>query len=48
MTETLGVDRERARAWTLGRVLQDSLWRVEEGEGLDREQVAIALVLLGR
>ena len=58
MTETLGVDRERARAWTLGRVLQNSLWRVEErkgegegegeGEGLDREQVAIALVLLGR
>ncbi len=48
MTETLGVDRERARAWTLGRVLQDSLWRVEEGAGLDREQVAVALVLLGR
>jgi streptomycin 6-kinase len=56
MTERLGVDRERARAWTLGRVLQNSLWRVEEGEGerggegqgLDSEQVAIALVLLGR
>ncbi|MEV0225754.1 aminoglycoside phosphotransferase family protein [Streptomyces sp. NPDC050704] len=33
LTEALGVDRERARAWTLGRVLQNSLWRVEEREG---------------
>jgi streptomycin 6-kinase len=48
MTETLGLDRERARAWTLGRVLQNSLWRVEEGEGLDAEQAAIARGLLGR
>ncbi|MEU9186868.1 aminoglycoside phosphotransferase family protein [Streptomyces sp. NPDC048484] len=48
MTETLGVDRGRARAWTLGRVLQNSLWRVEEGEELDGRQVAIARVLLGR
>ncbi|MEV2229686.1 aminoglycoside phosphotransferase family protein [Streptomyces phaeochromogenes] len=48
MTETLGLDRERARAWTLGRVLQNSLWRVEEGEGLDVEQVGIARGLLGR
>lgn len=48
MTEVLGVDRGRARAWTLGRVLQNSLWQVEEGEGLDEEQVAIALLLLGR
>ncbi|MEV0559144.1 aminoglycoside phosphotransferase family protein [Streptomyces sp. NPDC050597] len=48
MTETLGLDRERARAWTLGRVLQNSLWQVEEGEGLDAEQVGIARVLLGR
>ncbi|WP_234048302.1 aminoglycoside phosphotransferase family protein [Streptomyces liliifuscus] len=48
LTETLGLDRERARAWTLGRVLQNSLWQVEEGEGLDDEQVAIARELLGR
>ncbi|MCZ4514486.1 hydroxyurea phosphotransferase [Streptomyces sp. ActVer] len=48
LTETLGLDRERARAWTLGRVLQNSLWQVEEGEGLDVEQVAIARGLLGR
>ncbi|MFD3379921.1 MULTISPECIES: aminoglycoside phosphotransferase family protein [unclassified Streptomyces] len=48
LTETLGLDRERARAWTLGRVLQNSLWQVEEGEGLDAGQVAIARGLLGR
>ncbi|WP_151483631.1 aminoglycoside phosphotransferase family protein [Streptomyces albicerus] len=48
MTEALGVDREGARAWTLGRVLQNSLWLVEEGEGLDAEQAAIARLLLGR
>lgn len=27
MTEVLGLDRERARAWTLGRVLQNALWK---------------------
>ncbi|MEU9961763.1 aminoglycoside phosphotransferase family protein [Streptomyces sp. NPDC050982] len=48
LTETLGLDRDRARAWTLGRVLQNSLWQVEEGEGLDAEQVGIARELLGR
>ncbi|MFD8047063.1 aminoglycoside phosphotransferase family protein [Streptomyces chartreusis] len=32
MTEVLGLDRARARAWTLGRVLQNSLWQIEEGE----------------
>ncbi len=48
LTEVLGVDRDRARAWTLGRVLQNSLWCVEEGEGLDAAQVAIAGVMLGR
>ncbi|MFI1399500.1 aminoglycoside phosphotransferase family protein [Streptomyces sp. NPDC020681] len=49
MTETLGLDRERARAWTLGRVLQNSLWDVEDGEsGLQEEQVSIARALLAR
>ncbi|MET9834399.1 aminoglycoside phosphotransferase family protein [Streptomyces sp. NPDC006385] len=47
MTEILGVDRERARAWTLGRVLQNSLWRAEEGQALNAEHVAIARTLLG-
>ncbi|MGW6564304.1 aminoglycoside phosphotransferase family protein [Streptomyces sp. NPDC054975] len=48
LTERLGLDRERARAWTLGRVLQNGLWDVEDGEpALDPDQVAIARVLLG-
>ncbi|MET9515366.1 aminoglycoside phosphotransferase family protein [Streptomyces sp. NPDC002994] len=50
MTEVLGLDRGRARAWTLGRVLQNCLWEVEEeeeGEGeLVGEQVAVARALL--
>ncbi|MER5885070.1 aminoglycoside phosphotransferase family protein [Streptomyces sp. NPDC001941] len=49
LTGELGLDRERARAWTLGRVLQNSLWDVEDGEeGLQEEQLLIAEVLLGR
>ncbi|MEU3064797.1 aminoglycoside phosphotransferase family protein [Streptomyces subrutilus] len=32
MTEVLGLDRERARAWTLGRVLQNCLWDVADAE----------------
>ncbi|MFJ5225489.1 aminoglycoside phosphotransferase family protein [Streptomyces sp. NPDC088400] len=47
MTEVLGLDRERARAWTLGRVLQNSLWHVLDGErALDPDQVSIARSLL--
>lgn len=34
MTDVLGVDRRRARAWTLGRVLQNSLWEIEDGRPL--------------
>jgi streptomycin 6-kinase len=26
MTDTLGLDRTRARAWTLGRLLQNAIW----------------------
>ncbi|MFF3753946.1 aminoglycoside phosphotransferase family protein [Streptomyces sp. NPDC002018] len=49
MTETLGLDRERARAWTLGRVLQNSLWHIKDGEWeLDPDQVSIARSLLTR
>ncbi|MFJ8075605.1 aminoglycoside phosphotransferase family protein [Streptomyces sp. NPDC096176] len=49
MTEVLGLDRERARAWTLGRVLQNGLWEAEEGEDeLDGSQVFIARTLLAR
>ncbi|MFF5275954.1 aminoglycoside phosphotransferase family protein [Streptomyces sp. NPDC000133] len=49
MTEVLGLDRERARAWTLGRALQNSLWGVAEGEHqLPPDQVEIVRQLLGR
>ncbi|MFE1404819.1 aminoglycoside phosphotransferase family protein [Streptomyces sp. NPDC058770] len=51
MTEALGLDRERerARAWTLGRLLQNGLWAVSDGERrLEPEQVEIARLLLGR
>jgi streptomycin 6-kinase len=49
MTEALGLDRERARAWTLARVLQNGVWEAESGEEeLDEEQVFIARTLLAR
>ncbi|MFE3825774.1 aminoglycoside phosphotransferase family protein [Streptomyces sp. NPDC059092] len=49
MTETLALDRERAAAWTLGRVLQNLLWRLREGDtGPDPVQVSIARALLAR
>ncbi|MET9427436.1 aminoglycoside phosphotransferase family protein [Streptomyces sp. NPDC003036] len=47
MTEVLGLDRERALAWTLGRVLEDSLWEVEDGETvLVGERAAVGRILL--
>ncbi|MEU9982478.1 aminoglycoside phosphotransferase family protein [Streptomyces sp. NPDC050856] len=47
MTEALGLDRDRARAWTLGRVLQDCLWDVEDGgSALGGERVSVARTLL--
>ncbi|WSL09225.1 aminoglycoside phosphotransferase family protein [Streptomyces sp. NBC_01288] len=30
MTDVIGLDRPRARAWTLGRVLQNALWAIED------------------
>lgn len=49
LTEVVGLDRERARAWTLGRVLQNCLWEVEDGEErLPEEQLAVAELLMGR
>lgn len=48
MTDVVGLDRERAAAWTLGRVLQNCLWDVEDGAtALQPEQTAIARALLG-
>ncbi|MGW4158036.1 aminoglycoside phosphotransferase family protein [Streptomyces sp. NPDC004788] len=49
LTERLGLDRARARAWTLGRVLQNGLWDIEAGApSLDHDQVSIARTLLAR
>ncbi|MFE2529289.1 aminoglycoside phosphotransferase family protein [Streptomyces sp. NPDC059382] len=49
MTEVMGLDRDRARAWTLGRVLQNCLWDVEDEEPLQEEQLVTAeLLLAGR
>ncbi|WP_404959382.1 aminoglycoside phosphotransferase family protein [Streptomyces sp. 147326] len=51
LTEAVGLERarERARAWTLGRVLQNCLWDGEDGEErLDEEQLTVAEVLLER
>lgn len=49
LTEVLGLDRRRATGWTLGRVLQNALWDVEDGKtALEPAQVAIATALLSR
>ncbi|MYV69529.1 hydroxyurea phosphotransferase, partial [Streptomyces sp. SID2131] len=48
LAEVVG-DRRRAVAWTLGRVLQNGLWDVEDGEpALDAEQVAVTRILRER
>ncbi|WP_432012986.1 aminoglycoside phosphotransferase family protein [Streptomyces cucumeris] len=48
LTEAVGVERRRAVGWTLGRVLQNALWDIEDGEtALDPAQVTIATTLLG-
>jgi streptomycin 6-kinase len=49
MTEVLGLDRQRAIGWTLGRILQNALWEAENDDtvwhtGPDR---AVAAALLG-
>ncbi|WP_411082981.1 aminoglycoside phosphotransferase family protein [Streptomyces sp. cmx-18-6] len=49
LTEALGLDRRRATGWTLGRVLQNALWDIEDGRtALEPSQVAIATTLLRR
>lgn len=49
LTERLGLDRARARAWTLGRVLQNGLWDVVAGAPAPgRVQVSVARTLLAR
>ncbi|AUG76250.1 hydroxyurea phosphotransferase [Kitasatospora sp. MMS16-BH015] len=47
MTEVIGLDRRQATAWTLGRVLQNALWDIEDGAGtLQPEPAEIARALL--
>ena len=49
MVDRLGLDRQRAAGWTLGRVLQNSLWSIEDGEpGLDEIQLAVAEAMTHR
>ncbi|MGW1953781.1 aminoglycoside phosphotransferase family protein [Streptomyces sp. NPDC001920] len=42
MTDVLGLDRARARAWTYGRLLQNLLWDVEDGKAPQEEDLEIA------
>lgn len=43
MVEVMGLDRERAVRWTLGRTLQNSLWTIEDGgRTLEAPQVLVA------
>lgn len=49
MVDGLGLDRDRAVGWTIGRVLQDALWNVEDGfDRLDPYRSVIGQALLGR
>ncbi|MER5424305.1 aminoglycoside phosphotransferase family protein [Streptosporangium roseum] len=49
LTEVLGLDRQRATGWTLGRVLQNALWDIEDGKtSLEPAQVVLATTLLRR
>ncbi|MFF8906452.1 aminoglycoside phosphotransferase family protein [Streptomyces olivaceoviridis] len=45
MTDVLGLDRARARAWTLGRLLQNALWDVKDGRPVEDRQLEIARLL---
>ncbi|WP_393098205.1 aminoglycoside phosphotransferase family protein [Streptomyces sp. LN325] len=42
MTDVMGLERARARAWTLGRVLQNTLWEIEVGRPLEPVQLEVA------
>ena len=48
MVDRLALDRDRAVGWTLGRILQNVLWDVEDGEpAINPVQVEIAAALAG-
>jgi streptomycin 6-kinase len=46
MTEITGLDRERAKLWTLGRVLQNALWDIEDHRPLAADHLGVARQLL--
>ncbi|MEV6399762.1 aminoglycoside phosphotransferase family protein, partial [Streptomyces sp. NPDC051907] len=49
LTDVLDLDRQRALGWTLGRLLQNALWDVEDGESaLAAPAVVLAHALLNR
>ncbi|NEY33449.1 hydroxyurea phosphotransferase [Streptomyces sp. PRKS01-65] len=49
LTDVLGLDRARAAGWTLGRLLQNALWDIGDGEArLAPSSVAIAEALRNR
>ncbi|MZF87247.1 hydroxyurea phosphotransferase [Streptomyces sp. SID5643] len=48
MTDILALDRPRAHAWTLARLLQNTLWDIEDGRPVDDAQLEIARRLRGR
>jgi streptomycin 6-kinase len=49
LTEALTLDKNRAAAWTLARVLQNCLWDIEDGAtSLAPSQVAMARLMMSR
>jgi streptomycin 6-kinase len=46
MTEVLELDRQRAKAWTLGRVLQNSLWEIQDNRPPAPDHLEVARQLL--
>ncbi|MEV0689620.1 aminoglycoside phosphotransferase family protein [Streptomyces sp. NPDC050388] len=42
MTDVLGLDRDRARAWTYARLLQNCLWHIEDGRPPTPRELEIA------
>ncbi len=49
LTDVLGLDRARATGWTLGRLLQNTLWDIDDGRTrIAPSSIAIADSLLNR
>lgn len=49
MTDVVGLDRDRAACWTLGRILQNALWEFDHGDTIWHTEPdrVIARTLLG-